>query len=166
MARPKKERIVKRPPLYSSFKPTGIMRSELQRITMSLDEYEAVRLADYMQMDHKEASVEMEISRSTFTRLLEKARKKLSSLLIEGKELCIEGGIVHFSGNLIRCESCGRMYHTGFEAEMNLCPHCGSADLLDMAGGYGHGNCCRRFTGKGKYTTGEEKEDEGSNSKR
>ncbi len=145
MSRPKKERSVKQPPLYSSFKPTGIMKSHLQQINLSLDEYEAVRLADYLQMEHEEASIEMEISRSTFTRLLEKARKKVSAFLIEGKELYIEGGCIHFRGNIIRCVSCGHMFNIGFKDELNLCPNCGSENLLDMAGGYGHGRCCQQY---------------------
>jgi len=148
MPRPKKERIIKQPPLYSSFKPTGVMKSSLEQITLSLDEYEAVRLADYLQMEHEEASVEMEISRSTFTRLLEKARKKVSAFLIEGKALYIEGGCIHFRGNLIRCVSCGHMFNTGFKEELSACPNCGSENLLDMAGGYGHGRCCENYNRK------------------
>jgi uncharacterized protein len=148
MPRPKKERIIKQPPLYSSFKPTGIMKINLEQLTFSLDEYEAVRLADYMQMDHKEASIEMEISRSTFTRLLEKARKKVAVFLIEGKELYIEGGCIHFRDNIIRCAGCGHMFNTGIEKELSSCPHCGSKNLLDMAGGYGHGKCCESYNKK------------------
>lgn len=147
MPRPQKERIVNQPPLYSSFKPTGVRKSGLQQLTLTLDEYEAVRLADYLEMEHEEAAGEMEISRSTFTRLLERARKKVSAFLIEGKELCIEGGRIHFRGNIIRCLSCGHVFNTGFDREVTLCPACGSGDLLDMAGGYGHGRCCEEYTG-------------------
>jgi uncharacterized protein len=145
MPRPKKERIVEQPPLYASFKPTGIRRSDLDNIALSLDEYEAIRLADYAQMDHEEAAAEMEISRSTFTRLLEKARAKVSAFLIEGRELSIEGGCVHFRANVFRCASCGHMFNIGIAKGLDSCPNCGSASLLDMAGGYGHGKCCRKF---------------------
>ncbi len=145
MPRPQKERIVSRPPLYSSFKPTGVRKNELGQISLTLDEYEAIRLADYLQLEHEEASIEMDISRSTFTRLLERARQKVSAFIIEGKELSIEGGRVHFRANIMRCAGCGNIFSAGFERNVTSCPACGSRDLVDMAGGYGHGRCCLQF---------------------
>ena len=145
MSRPKKERMVHKPPLYTAFKPVGIMRSTLQQLVLSLDEYEAIRLADYMGMEHVEAAEEMEISRSTFTRLIEKARKKISQFIIEGKQLFIEGGNIHFRGNVIRCTDCGHMFNIGFDNNMIKCPTCGSTNLIDLAGGFGHGRCCRGY---------------------
>ena len=143
MPRPQKKRLVNKPPLYSSFKPTGVMKRGLPQISFSLDEYEAVRLADYLKLEHEEAASEMEISRSTFTRLLERARSKVAAFLIEGKELSIQGGSVHFRDNIMRCLGCGHIFNTDFESALSVCPSCGSQDLLDMAGGYGHGLCCR-----------------------
>lgn len=61
MPRPKKEKIVLQPPLFTRFKPAGIRGTALSQLPMSLDEYEAIRLADYLGMDHVEAAVEMEI---------------------------------------------------------------------------------------------------------
>ena len=143
MSRPKKERMVHNPPVFVNFKPMGVRVSSLAQVFLTLDEYEAIRLADYLGMEHSEAAEEMEISRSTFTRLIEKARKKVSEFMVEGKELIIEGGNIHFRGNLIRCLDCGHMFKTSFEDEMTKCPVCGSANLLDLAGGFGHGRCCR-----------------------
>ena len=143
MARPKRERIVHQPPLYSRFKPVGIRRGILEESTLTLDEYEAIRLADYKGMDHEEASEEMEISRSTFTRLIEKARKKIALFLVEGKELIIEGGNIHFRGNILRCQQCGHMFSIDMKSNIESCPSCGSDQLLDLAGGFGHGNCCK-----------------------
>jgi len=145
MSRPKKKRIVHKPPLFTSFKPIGVMRDNLQPISMSLDEFEAIRLADYLGLEHSVAAEEMEISRSTFTRLIEKARHKISQFIINGKGLFIEGGNIHFRGNVIRCEDCGHMFNTNFEQPLNACPSCGSERLLDLAGGFGHGKCCRGF---------------------
>ncbi len=143
MSRPKKERVVHRPPLYADFKPTGVQRSGLKTLLLELDEFEAIRLADYLGMEHTEAAVEMEISRSTFTRLIDKARKKIAEFLIEGKHLQIEGGNIHFRGNLIRCHNCGHMFNVAFETNIDSCPSCGSRNLIDLAGGFGHGKCCR-----------------------
>jgi predicted DNA-binding protein (UPF0251 family) len=143
MPRPIKKRIVDQPPLYTSFKPAGVRRIGLLQVALALDEYEALRLADYLHMDHEEAAVEMEISRPTFTRLLEKAREKLSSFIIEGKELRIGGGSIHFRENVMNCSDCGHMFKIEFSEEPARCPNCGSANLLDRAGGFGHGQCCR-----------------------
>jgi predicted DNA-binding protein (UPF0251 family) len=137
--------MVKQPPLFSSFKPTGVRRIEIERIVLSLDEYEAIRLADYLKREHEEAAADMRVSRPTFTRLLERARAKVAAFLIEGKELHIEGGTIHFRGNVIRCRTCGRAFSAPMGEKVGSCPSCGSSDLLDMAGGYGHGKCCGRF---------------------
>ena len=85
MPRPKNNRIVQEPPLFNEFKPTGVKGSMLEEVNLSLDEFEAFRLADKLGLSHEEASEEMEISRSTFTRLIEQARKKVSELIIDGE---------------------------------------------------------------------------------
>ncbi|MBN1687344.1 MAG: DUF134 domain-containing protein [Spirochaetales bacterium] len=148
MPRPKKERLVEVPPLYTSFKPTGRPRKSLQRIELALDQYEALRLADYEGLGHEEAAEQMAISRSTFTRLLETARAAMASFLIEGKELCVNGGSVHFAGNILECENCGHMFKTGFADSFTTCPNCGSSNLIDSAGSFGHGKCCDEYTRK------------------
>lgn len=149
MPRSKKQKMVHGPPLFTAYKPMGIMKSHLKRLPLALDEYEAIRLSDYMGMNHAEAALEMEISRSTFSRLIEKARKKVALFLIEGKELYIEGGNIHFRGNVIRCQNCGHMFNINIETSMSKCPQCNSGNLLNLAGGFGHGNCCVYNTGKG-----------------
>jgi predicted DNA-binding protein (UPF0251 family) len=145
MSRPRKKRSVNRPPLFTAFKPIGVKGQSLEQISLTLDEFEAIRLADYLGMEHSEAADEMEISRSTFTRLIEKSRNKISRLIIEGKALFIEGGDIHFKGNVIRCLDCGHMFNTNIEKQITQCPCCGSGNLLDLAGGFGHGQCCRGY---------------------
>lgn len=148
MARIKKQRIVDSPPLFNVYKPAGVARNQLQQLPLALDEYEAIRLADYQGMDHAEAAQEMEISRSTFSRLIEEARKKMAQFLIEGKELYIEGGNIHFRGNVIRCQICGHMFNIKIGTVLSECPECGSKELLNLAGGFGHGLCCVNRTNK------------------
>ena len=145
MSRPQKKRSVSTPPLFHSFKPTGVRRGDITQISLTLDEYEAVRLADYSGLEHEGAAAEMGISRPTFTRLLEKARAKISVFIVEGKELRIEGGSVHFKGNLFRCLDCGGLFGSGFEKPGAACPFCGSGKVKDLAGGFGHGRCCGKY---------------------
>ena len=142
MSRPQYNRIVHEPPLFSSFKPVGIPEHSLNRIQLTLDEFEAFRLADQMELSQSEAADEMGISRSTFTRLIAKARKKMADFLINGGMLTIEGGSVHFRNNIIRCSGCGHMFKILMHVNMNECPVCDSEDLINLAGGFGHGKCC------------------------
>ena len=68
MPRTEKDRIVHTPPLFSEFKPIGVPVHELINVILTLDEFEAFRLADYIGLSHAEGAEEMGISRSTFTR--------------------------------------------------------------------------------------------------
>ncbi len=84
----------------------------------------------------------MNISRSTFSRLIEQARKKIADFLFHGKLLTIDGGNVHFRNNIIRCLNCVYMFKTNISIPLQNCPDCDSKNLLNLAGGFGHGRCC------------------------
>ncbi|MBU1239507.1 DUF134 domain-containing protein [Myxococcota bacterium] len=143
MPRKQNERYVKEPPRFSSFKPAGIPRTELPGTSITLDEFEAVKLADYLELDQQDAADQMAISRSTFSRLVARARQKIAGALINGHELIIEGGRIHFINNLLVCRSCGHQFTVTMETDMNKCPACGAGKLMDYAGSFGHGRCCR-----------------------
>jgi predicted DNA-binding protein (UPF0251 family) len=134
--------MISHPPAFCEFKPPGVPRRHLQTVTLTLGEYEALRLADYAGRDHAAGAREMEISRPTFTRLLQKARQKMAAMMVEGKALVIEGGAVHFRGNLFRCQDCRRVFRAGMEEDLQACPECGSARLINLAEQFGHGWCC------------------------
>ncbi len=143
MPRPQDNRIVLEPPLFSEFKPLGVKGQDLEQIQLALDEFEAFRLADYIGLSHAEAADEMGISRPTFSRLIEKARKNIADFIIQGKLLTIEGGSVHFRNNIIRCQSCGHMFRINISNTISECPACHSKQLINLAGGFGHGKCCQ-----------------------
>jgi len=143
MPRPQDNRIVLEPPLFSEFKPLGIKGQDLEQIQLALDEFEAFRLADHIGLSHAEAADEMGISRPTFSRLIEKARKNIADFIIQGKLLTIEGGSVHFRNNIIRCQSCGHMFKINISNSISECPACHSKQLINLAGGFGHGKCCQ-----------------------
>lgn len=142
MSRPQNNRIVHEPPIFTDFKPIGVRGVSLDQVLLNLDEFEAFRLADYVGLSHEEASEEMEISRPTFTRLIEKARKKIADFIVNGKVLNIDGGNIHFRNNIIRCKSCGQMFRMKFNENIDECPVCHSKNILNLAGGFGHGKCC------------------------
>jgi len=64
--------------------------TELEEVTLSMDEIEAVRLADYEGLYHQDAAGKMKISRQTFGRIVGSARKKMAECLLKGKALKIE----------------------------------------------------------------------------
>jgi uncharacterized protein len=89
MSRPKKERCVGCLPNSSYFKPKGIPIFELEEISLTIDEVEAIRLADFDGRYHEDAAAEMKISRATFGRIVKEARHKIAEALIQGKALKI-----------------------------------------------------------------------------
>ena len=92
--RPKRCRKVCGSPDPRCFKPRGIPSSELEENVLSLDEFEAMRLADLEGMYHEDAARMMDISRQTFGRILSSARKKTADAIVNVKLLAIEGGDV------------------------------------------------------------------------
>jgi uncharacterized protein len=142
MSRPQYNRIVNEPPLFSHFKPVGVREQDSKQISLTLDEFEAFRLADQLGYSHALAADEMEISRSTFSRLIEKARKKIADFIILGGVLNIGGGAVHFRVNILQCRDCGHMFRVQFDHDISECPECHSEKILNMAGSFGHGKCC------------------------
>jgi len=96
MPRPKCCRHICGIPDKNYFKPRGIPSSELEEVVLSLDEYEAIRLADYEKLYQEDAAASMNVSRQTFGRIIEKSHRKIADVLIHGKALRIEGGEVAY----------------------------------------------------------------------
>ena len=90
------------------FKPRGIPTVDLEEIVLNLDEFEAIRLADYEQLYQEEAAVKMNISRQTFGRIIESAHKKIADILMNGKALKIEGGEISFDEKKLCSQGKGR----------------------------------------------------------
>lgn len=97
MARPHSCRKISGIPVAGMFKPVGIPVSNLDFLVLSLDEFEAVKLADLEGKYQEEASQLMHVSRPTFGRIIESAHKKIAEALVLGKALRIEGGPVAVS---------------------------------------------------------------------
>ncbi len=92
MARPKRCRRIGAAPGSSYFKPRGIPLSVLEEVVLSVDEFEAIRLADLEGLYQEPAAEKMSVSRQTFGRILESAHRKVAEALVRGKALKIEGG--------------------------------------------------------------------------
>lgn len=105
MPRPKCRRNICGIPDQYYFKPRGIPAINLEEIVLNLDEFEAIRLADFEQMYQEEAASKMNISRQTFGRIIEAAHKKIADVLINGKALKIEDGDIALDDTKTSCPS-------------------------------------------------------------
>lgn len=81
-------------PLATYYKPAGVPLAALEEQVLTLDELEALRLADLEGLYQEEAARRMNVSRPTFGRIVESARSKVARALVNGQALRIEGGPV------------------------------------------------------------------------
>jgi len=146
--KPRKIRDVSFPPKVVFFKPHGIPLREIEIVNLTIDEYEAIRLADYEDLKHYDAAKKMNISRPTFTRLLESAHTKISHSIVEGKAIRIEGGDFKFPDRIYQCKRCGQFQNTQKEEDIASCVNCSSDELKEISP-----DSFRRFRG------GRQKED-------
>lgn len=88
MARAKNKRNLNFKPKIKSFVPENI---EVQGITNLLhEEIEAIYLMDTLNLYQEDAANSMEVSRTTFTRILKSGRQKLANAIINGYKIVIE----------------------------------------------------------------------------
>ena len=108
MVRPQKERRVAFNPEISYFKPRGIPMFDLQEVSLTVDQREAIRLSDLLGMSHEEAGRRMGVSRATFGRIIQRAREAVADALINGKAINVEGGNYQLidQTRTFRCSSC------------------------------------------------------------
>ena len=90
MPRPFCKRFVGWQPNVVFFKPAGVPADKLELVVLSLDEVEALRLADLNGHYQEAAADQMKISRATFARIVESARRKVADALVHGKALQIQ----------------------------------------------------------------------------
>ena len=108
--RPKRYRIVERPPAIKGFRPIGSRHCVGRDVQLLYEEYEALKLADYLHCTHAEAASRMDVSRPTFTRIYDDARKKVALAFVESRPLMIIGGQVQFSEAWFFCKACSNTF--------------------------------------------------------
>lgn len=97
MARPYKCRCICSKPKITRFVPAAGTSQE--PVVIGFDEYEVVRLLDYVHLSQQQCAKKMNISRTTVTRMYESVRSKIAQALVQGQELQIDGG------DVVVCES-------------------------------------------------------------
>jgi uncharacterized protein len=143
VGRPTHCRSIQDMPRITCFRPDGVPAGELQSIVLTIDELEAIRLADKEGLYQADAAMRMKVSRPTFGRILEAAHKKVAEAIVDGKKLCIQGGTFRSlcdstptdRPNICECSECGfKLPHQkGEPCRESVCPHCG-APLKRMGG--------------------------------
>lgn len=130
MPRPPIERTVGGIPRHTLFKPAGIPARELEQLSLSVDELEAIRLVDLEGLSHEQAAAAMGVSRQTIGRVLEHGRAQVAEALVSGKAILIGGGQYRVEARVLCCSSCGASWAESPEGSLPaVCPQCGSPQV-------------------------------------
>lgn len=147
---------VEQMPCCRRFIPEGELSTS--NVELFLEELEALRLKDVAELDQTACSLKMGLSRTTFQRILNSARRKVALALLEGQSISIEGGNYIMQNRTFECVDCAHQWEEkpctlggkhGYEI---ACPACGSMKKSKVENGskhacggkdheHGHG-CC------------------------
>jgi uncharacterized protein len=135
MPRPFCCRRVSDEPPSKLFKPQGIPLTALEVVTLTLDEYEAVRLADLGGLYQEDAAQRMSVSRQTFGRIVESAHRKIADALVNAKALEIKGGQIEMiNQRKFQCGECRHEWHQPYGTGRPVaCPQCQSKNIQRVA---------------------------------
>lgn len=129
MPRRKRLRKVVSPPKFQGYKPYGTIGKRDEAVELLYEEYEAIKLADYDLLNHEEAAIYMGVSRATFARIYESARRKIAKALTEAREIVTVFGNATLEGNWYLCSSCHAKYTKPESLVNNECPLCKSTQV-------------------------------------
>lgn len=104
MSRPPKPRMICEFPDYSVFGPKGAKMNKLKQVAMNIDEWETIKLIDYMGFTQEQAADHMKVARTTVQRIYNLARQKVAEMFVEGTAIVIEGGEVVLCDE--NCDEC------------------------------------------------------------
>ncbi len=107
MPRPKRLRLLEAAPAATRFVPEGTAKPVTRTLLLRLDEFEAMRLADFAGLSHAKAARRMRISRATFGRIVESGRRTLTQALLQGCNVEITGGAFRYARKgQLQCPRC------------------------------------------------------------
>jgi predicted DNA-binding protein (UPF0251 family) len=117
------------PPRFKGFKPTGCQYKASGKIELLFEEYEALKLSDYNLLNHHEACKMMGVSRPTYARVYESARRKIAKALVEGKEIITVLGNAYLDKNWFMCTKCFARFTMSVTIKDHNCPGCSSSNI-------------------------------------
>lgn len=109
-------------PGVNYFKPRAVPLSAMEEVVLSVEELEALRLAHKEGLYQQEAAARMGVSRATFGRVLDSAHRIVTTALVEGCALRIEGGSFCMVGPE-RCQRC-KAKANQLEGQSSPCEDC------------------------------------------
>ena len=104
MSRPRKCRKVCSMPKVCEFAPVGSVHGF---ITLTVDEYESIRLIDKQGFSQEECAVYMQVARTTAQQIYNAARSKIATALVDGFGIRIAGGDYRLCDGKEACCKCG-----------------------------------------------------------
>jgi predicted DNA-binding protein (UPF0251 family) len=108
-------------PPVTYFRPAGVSSASLEEECVSVEEAEALRLKDLEELELEDCARHMNISRTTFSRILSSARKRIADALLSGKAIRIEGGRFKMAVRRYRCAN-GHEWDVSYEAVLKEPP--------------------------------------------
>jgi predicted DNA-binding protein (UPF0251 family)/DNA-directed RNA polymerase subunit RPC12/RpoP len=106
--------------------------TELERISLAVDEFEAIRLKDLELLEQERAASTMNVSQPTFHRILQSAHRKVADALVNGRAIRIEGGdyMVREGARLFKCYDCQNEWQEPYgTARPARCPKCKGTNI-------------------------------------
>ena len=133
MARPVSKRKVGFFPENYSFTPDIVCPEGESEVILTHDELESIRLSDVLNMEQNDAAQKLGISRGTFQRILNSARKKTADALVYGRKISIAGGSYRLQDCFAVCADCGHEWNAScdvlFYESQGKCPDCKSENI-------------------------------------
>lgn len=133
MPRRRRLRKVVAPPNFKGYKPYGNAGRSAPAIELFYEEYEAIKLADYDNLNHLEASEMMGVSRPTFARIYVSARKKMAQALVETREIRTIYGNARLDKNWFLCQECNARFTLPSQTGKEICPLCRSSNIENIS---------------------------------
>jgi predicted DNA-binding protein (UPF0251 family) len=133
MPRPVRNRKINNPPMMAGFRPFGMPLCDLEVVKFQYDEYESINLINYQGLSQDVAAEKMGISRPTFTRVYNRALKKIAKAFVECLAIEIEGGNVEFGKQWFKCDKCFKLIE-GIENHIKCkgCVSYGNKELVNL----------------------------------
>lgn len=124
MSRRRRFRKVVTPPSFKGYKPYGVNNNNIEIVNLLYEEYESIKLSDYDNLNYQSAGDLMGVSRATFARIYDSARKKIAKALVEAKQIETTYGNAIMNKNWFVCNDC----YVRFTIPKNIfeykCPVC------------------------------------------
>ncbi|CFX17265.1 Dinitrogenase iron-molybdenum cofactor biosynthesis [Syntrophomonas zehnderi OL-4] len=92
MPRESKCRMVAFMPPVQAYKPVGVPLADVEEVVFKVEEIEAIRLKNHLNLEQEQCAQLMGVSRPTFQRILTEAYAKVADAFSNGKSIRIEGG--------------------------------------------------------------------------